>query len=986
MRNPKILLMTIVLCVIITPKAQAQIVDKLSKVKVYVTPNSQQRLTAINILQLDHFQDKPDGIIAEIGQVEMQALRQSGLRYEMLVENTIAEVDKLNQAFNEQRKQGLVNDEGNPIGVSTSSRAPFEQPGSTIANIINTPTGFRVYTQNFGYYSLARMDSIIGAVYNLYSPSNLVDTFHIGTTVGGNVIKVIKISDNASSDEASEPECFFQGLQHAREAIGGSSMIFFMLYLLENYATDIRIQNLVDNREIYIVICMNPDGWSFNLSNITATAGGTWRKNRRTTTGGNIGVDLNRNWRTGWGNCPGDMTLTTNSCGSTNPAAEVYIGGPSYFSENETQAVSNFIKSKHIVVANDQHSFGPYFSLPFGRPTLHTDNPTTPSTPANSEDDNMTTAEQNWYVAIPALMGKYNGMRAGNSFQALGYEVAGGVKDWMFRGEIGTGIAGGQKFAIRSMTGEGGLRVQGPGASSVKNFWPASSQIITLCKGMTYQNLQMAYSAGSYVDLQDMTAMNLASTSGNFTFRIKRIGLDNQPVTVSVVPIMNTGAVGSPVTVSSLPNYYDTHTGNISYTLPAGITNGQIVKFAWKVETTGYSYSDTITKFFNPTVLLSDDMEGTLTTNWTNETEGNSINSGFAAPFSYTYTQGDWQFTTGGFGGTGNALSESANGTKYPQTSIRRLRYNSTFNLTGSTAAYLSFYTKHALDNFKDKVQVQISTNGGTSWTPINGKTTVRESGTPNTADENTLNGLPALTGIQPDWVKEEFNLAAYLTQTAVSLRFEFTSDQTESFWAAEDEGILIDNLRVISSTTTLATLAANFISFTGKLQNDNTIALQWDASTDRDHAYFEVEKSGDRITFNTIGRVTGNSNPYTLNDLAPFIGNNFYRIKAIDKAGKAEYSTVINVPFNPSLHFLQTYPNPATNVLNVRLKLAASEMITLQVSDLSGRTVSSKLVLADNNLKTYPIDINSLTANMYILKITNTKGETIGIQKFVKQ
>jgi hypothetical protein len=35
----------------------------------------------------------------------------------------------------------------------------------------------------------------------------------------------------------------------------------------------------------------------------------------------------------------------------------------------------------------------------------------------------------NFFTAIPAIMGKYNGMRAADSYDALGYEVAGGFKD-----------------------------------------------------------------------------------------------------------------------------------------------------------------------------------------------------------------------------------------------------------------------------------------------------------------------------------------------------------------------------------------------------------------------------------------------------------------------------------------------------------------------------------------------------------------------------
>ena len=52
----------------------------------------------------------------------------------------------------------------------------------------------------------------------------------------------------------------------------------------------------------------------------------------------------------------------------------------------------------------DQHSYGPYYSLPFGRPSL----------PSNV----MPALDQQFYDYIASAMGTYNGMRAGNSPQA----------------------------------------------------------------------------------------------------------------------------------------------------------------------------------------------------------------------------------------------------------------------------------------------------------------------------------------------------------------------------------------------------------------------------------------------------------------------------------------------------------------------------------------------------------------------------------------
>jgi hypothetical protein len=104
------------------------------------------------------------------------------------------------------------------------------------------------------------------------------------------------------------------GHHHAREAIGGASMIFLMQYLCQNYATDSRIKDLVDNREIFIIVCANPDGWEHNRT-LSASGGGQWRKNRRNNGSGQYGVDLNRNWGVNFANCTGAVGAA--SCGSS---------------------------------------------------------------------------------------------------------------------------------------------------------------------------------------------------------------------------------------------------------------------------------------------------------------------------------------------------------------------------------------------------------------------------------------------------------------------------------------------------------------------------------------------------------------------------------------------------------------------------------------------------------------------------------------------
>src|SRR5262249_31476590 len=161
--------------------------------------------------------------------------------------------------------------------------------------------------------------------------------------------------------------------------------------------------------------------------------------------------------------------------------------------------------------------------------------------------------------------------------------------------------------------------------------------------------------------------------------------------------------------------------------------------FAWSIQTGGYTWYDTITKFYNPTVLFNDNMEGSdVTNNWT--------------------VTGGWDYTNEEAYAGNQSLTESPGG-NYSSNSTRRATYTGTFDLSDATAAFVSFWVKHRAENFYDKLQVKVSTDGS-NWVPIAGSTTVQE---PGTLDGSTLNGNPSLTGIKEEWTRELFNLHAWL-------------------------------------------------------------------------------------------------------------------------------------------------------------------------------------------------------------------------------
>ena len=74
-----------------------------------------------------------------------------------------------------------------------------------------------------------------------------------------------------------------------------------MWSLLEGYNSDEELTYLVNNREMYFVPVVNPDGYVYNQTT-NPLGGGLWRKNRSVNSGNCMGVDLNRNFSFEWGN------------------------------------------------------------------------------------------------------------------------------------------------------------------------------------------------------------------------------------------------------------------------------------------------------------------------------------------------------------------------------------------------------------------------------------------------------------------------------------------------------------------------------------------------------------------------------------------------------------------------------------------------------------------------------------------------------------
>ncbi|MGD8393885.1 MAG: M14 family zinc carboxypeptidase [Candidatus Eiseniibacteriota bacterium] len=314
-----------------------------------------------------------------------------------------------------------------------------------------------------GYYTndevIAKLDEMRADYPDLVSARQ-----QLSITLEGRDLWYVRISDNPDVEEG-EPAVLFTGLTHAREPQGMACVLYYMFHLLENYATDPEVRYLVDNREIYCVPVINPDGYVYNES-IAPGGGGLWRKNRRPNGGGEYGVDLNRNYGYMWG--------YDNSGSSPDPGSSTYRG-PAAFSELETSGVRFFHQPRTIACSMHYHGYGNYELHPFGYE-------------ANALPPGI---DYEWYLLYGMDMAAMNGYLVGNPWQTVHYVTNGDAVDWSYGEQV-------EKNKVFAFIPEVG--------SSSDGFWPQPSRIVPLAEENLGPNLYWTWVAGGRVLLGGVTA------------------------------------------------------------------------------------------------------------------------------------------------------------------------------------------------------------------------------------------------------------------------------------------------------------------------------------------------------------------------------------------------------------------------------------------------------------------------------------------------
>jgi carboxypeptidase T len=232
----------------------------------------------------------------------------------------------------------------------------------------------------------------------------------IGKSYEGRDIVAVKISDNVATDEA-EPEVLYDAQHHAREHLTAEMSLYLLSMYTSQYATDTRVRNVVNSREIWIIPQVNPDGSEYDIATGSYRS---WRKNRQPNAGSSyVGTDLNRNYGYKWGCCGGS---------SGTKSSDTYRGTAA-FSAPETQVVRNFVNGRvvggvqQIKASMDFHTYSELVLWPFGHTSANT-------TTGMNADQNST------FSTLGRQMAATNGYTPEQSSDL--YVTDGDLLDWLW--------------------------------------------------------------------------------------------------------------------------------------------------------------------------------------------------------------------------------------------------------------------------------------------------------------------------------------------------------------------------------------------------------------------------------------------------------------------------------------------------------------------------------------------------------------------------
>lgn len=150
-------------------------------------------------------------------------------------------------------------------------------------------------------------------------------------------------------------------------------------------------------------------------------------------------------------------------------------------------------------------------------------------------------------------------------------------------------------------------------------------------------------------------------------------------------------------------------------------------------------------------------------------------------------------------------------------------------------------------------------------------------------------------------------------------------------------------------------------------------VVLNWATASEKNSAFFAIERSADGREFVRIADVKAQGNTtaateYRAIDEKPLPSLSYYRLRQTDTDGTTAYSPMVAVT-SAGITSLSLAPNPVADVVLVDLTGLATQAATVEVRNLSGQLLLTAPAATGT---TQPLNVHELPAGVYLLQVHN--------------
>ena len=207
-------------------------------------------------------------------------------------------------------------------------------------------------------------------------------------------------------------------------------------------------------------------------------------------------------------------------------------------------------------------------------------------------------------------------------------------------------------------------------------------------------------------------------------------------------------------------------------------------------------------------------------------------------------------------------------------------------------------------------------------------------------------------------------------TQTVLDIQ----SVNNIPFTVTTDSGSAASNrfMIVYNNNNTLSVGGLQIIAST----KDKLVKVEWKVLTEKNTDHYEVERSADGIVFIKIASALSlnqNNSSYSYTDKEALFGDNYYRIKVINKDGIIQYSRVAKVIIGISSKDFSIYPNPVSGKeINIMMNNLIAGNYILSIYDATGKIILVQNINNTGGMNTTIHLPDYLTPGVYELKLSD--------------